>query len=141
MTRHAHRPDDAGPNDPIHGPSILVESVLEILEGANVPTVVCDAVVKRIEAIEQIQPAAEFVAALTGPADGMQRLSWLEALLADVEEHGLADHPDPAAVREASRECRDMVQMLRAALAKAGITGQAPESAETPSQDNDEMPL
>ena len=46
------RADDAGPDEPICGPSELVDAVLALLEEAGTPTEMNDAVVKLIEAWE-----------------------------------------------------------------------------------------
>lgn len=51
------RHDDGGPDDPIHGPSQLVEDVLRLLEEANCPTAINDQIVKLIEEWElQLSP-------------------------------------------------------------------------------------
>lgn len=46
------RPDDAGPNEPVVGPSRLAEGVLALLEEAGCPQDVCDQVVRLVEAWE-----------------------------------------------------------------------------------------
>ena len=63
MRRGRFRADDAGPNEPVHLPSVLVAIVLEHLEAGGVPPDVCDQVVKIIEKWELSQTPQDLNAA------------------------------------------------------------------------------
>jgi hypothetical protein len=76
------------------------------------------------EELEQVQAATRTATNLIwleaigpDPSEGLDRLGWLESLLADVEAGSLEEDPD--AIHEAICECREMVRLLRDAERKA----------------------
>lgn len=89
---------------------------------------------------------SDLVAALTGDeSPQLWRLEWLSTLLSEMNEDDVisewvARHDDPSAVYEMIGNVRDLVSLCRAALKRAGVTGEKSTEIERPT-DNEELPL
>jgi hypothetical protein len=81
----AFRADDAGPDDPVVGPSGLVEKVLALLEGAGCPTQTNDQIVGLIEEWERCRDHPPDVCRACKRAAPLNAAGWCQKCEDEIE--------------------------------------------------------